>query len=653
MKKIILLLSVLVAGAVPAWAQNTLGNILSPARLPYLKNSTFHQISSYDTTGGNDDRIHIKKGATATLASIKGPGVITMIWCTIDSRDPYFLRRLVLKMYWDGEKNPSVEVPVGDFFGTGFQYKQYISMFTGMSSGGYYCYFPMPFNKSAKITIVNQTGQEVSAFYYHIDYQSLKQKLPDNVAYFNAYWHRDLRTSPDSNYTVLDATGRGQFVGLNLSMQSYNKQLWFLEGDEMVYVDGENKPSMHGTGTEDYFNSGWYFNHGEFSAPYFGLILKDTARGRIAAYRYQVGDAIPFKKSIKFTIEHGTGNSQIADYSSTAYWYQKEPHKPLPPLPKASMRIPLRVAVPNGAVEAESLKLTDTDLRGRVQDMTDYGPDWSGGKQLLVIGHKTGQSFTINIPVKEDRYNVDIYYTKGPDYGNYEIWNDAGKVGEIHGYHQQIFPGGKISIAHLKAIQGKVKLTFKATGKNDKSGGLDIGLDAFVVHPDRTYIPEWYFIGPFPNPKDAENKRLGIDIVYPPQNKIDIDKTLHGVNNQSVHWRIIKTPPNGRVDLYNKVNPSNLVVSYALTYVYSPKNQTLPLLLGSDDGIKVFVNGKTVFRKELVRVSEPDQDRVPVQWHKGWNELLLKIENNEGGYAFFARVIDLNHTLIFSPYKRK
>jgi len=139
---------------------------------------------------------------------------------------------------------------------------------------------------------------------------------------------------------------------VNMSMQSYNDDTQYLEGDEMVYVDGETSPSIYGTGTEDYFNSGWYFNRGEYAAPYNGLIVKDDSLGRIAAYRFHVQDAIPFTKSIRFTIEHGDQNAEIADYASTAYWYQMEPHKKFPPMLTAGMRIPLRVAVPNGALEA-------------------------------------------------------------------------------------------------------------------------------------------------------------------------------------------------------------------------------------------------------------------------------------------------------------
>ncbi len=648
MKKYLLIFAICTAWILPALSQNELENLLDPARLPFLKHSRMVQVSSYDTTGGNNDRISLQPGETAVIARLPGPGVITRIWVTIDSRDPYFLRRIVLRMYWDGEQHPSVEVPIGDFFGTGFEYRHYVSQFVGMTSGGYYCYFPMPFNQSACIEVENQTGQEVYAFYYQIDYQQLEKPLPKEVAYFHAWWHREIRTTPGENYLVLEAHGRGHFVGMNLSMQSYRRSLWFLEGDEMVYVDGETFPSVYGTGTEDYFTSGWYFNRGEFAAPYHGLILKDDSLARIAAYRFQVGDAIPFRKSLKFTIEHGHANSVEADYSSTAYWYQKEPHRPFPPMLKASLRIPLRVVVPPGALEAESLH-AEGNVRSALQDMSDYGPDWSGLKQLRIEPQNGSTHFVLTIPgVEEDRYNVALYYTRGPDYGNMEIFYAGKKVGEYRGYQKEVFPGGRLLLSDLRSQEGALPLHFVITGKEKKSRGFAVGLDAFVLEPVREWIPEWYIIGPFPNPRKSETERLGLDTMYPPEKEIDLDKTYLGADSQRVRWQRVKTPPDGRVHLWDKFKPYELVVAYALTYIYSPKEQTVPLLIGSDDGIKVFLNDRPVFRKLLVRISMPDQDRIPLHLKKGWNKLLLKIENNFGGYAFFARLLDLDKSLVVS-----
>ena len=636
--------------AVGTYAQPVVDNILSPSRLPYFKDCKMIQIASTDTSGGNSDFISIQDGATATLADIKGPGIIVHMWVTIFSKDPYFLRRIVLRMYWDGEQTPSVEAPIGDFFGTGFQYKQYVTPYLGMSSGGYYTYFPMPFNKSARIEVVNQTGMEVNSFYYHIDYQQLNQPLDSSAAYFHASWRREQRTEQGKPYLILDAEGEGHYVGTSMSMQSYNNDMQYLEGDEMVYVDGEKKPSVYGTGTEDYFNSGWYFNRGEFAAPYHGLMLKDDSLARIAAYRYHILDVIPFKKSIHFTIEHGDRNMEVADYSSTAYWYQKEPHKQLPALPSAGMRIPLRVIVPNGALEAESLK--PVSGASIVEDMSAFGADWSGTKQLRLKSTKEEDRFVLSIPVPEENYDLVLYFTKGPEYGNVDIFQAGKKIGAIEGFNKLVIPGGKIILRDVKKEKNGIPIEFVVTGRNKDARGFDVGLDAFVLQPHRVFIPAWYMIGPFPNPRDAHLNRLGLDQVYPPEQEFDTTKSYAGVDNKPVRWILKKTPAKGRMDMYD-YDPYELVVVYAHTFVYSPKAQEVLLLLGSDDGAKVFLNAKEIHRVLEVRVVEPDKDRVPLALEMGWNELTLKIENNFGGYNFYARILDPEKSLVLSPVKKK
>ena len=633
-------------------AQGPFDNILSPARLPMLKESRLRQISSHDTSGGNSDFVAIAPGATAVIASMEGPGVIVGLWCTVASPDTYFLRRVLLRMYWDGETAPSVDVPLGDFFGTGFQYKQYITPYMGMSSGGYYCYFPMPFNKSARIEVVNETGEEINSFYYHINYQQLLRPLDQDVAYFHATWRREPRTDPRKAYTLLKAEGRGHLVGVNMSMQSYNNDMQYLEGDELVYVDGEKTPSIAGTGTEDYFNGGWYFNKGEFAAPYHGLILKDDSLQRIAAYRFHIQDAIPFTTSLHFTIEHGDRNVEIADYSSTAYWYQLEPHMPFPAMPSAGFRIPLRVVVPNGAVEAEGLTPSESAAPGRIEDMTPFGADWSGLKHLLVPTAKKGDNFALALPTIEETYDVSLYYTRGPSYGNVVVQHDGQSVGSFDGYSATTVPGGKVLLKGLRTNEGFIKLRFEVEGKDAKASGYAVGLDALTLEPHRVYIPEWYLIGPFPNQRDAKLRRLGLDMVFPPEKTINLAASYPGVDQKPVQWSLTKTPAKGRMDLY-QFDPYEMVVVYALTYVYSPKNQTVPFLLGSDDGVKVFLNGGEIHRLLAVRVAAPDQDRVPLKLKEGWNALMVKIENNYGGYNFYARVLDPGHSLVFSPDKKK
>lgn len=642
MKRIILILILLTGNL---WAQSD-DNI----PLEQLKPYKMIQVSSHDTTGGNNDRINLQIGETATIADLPGPGRIVRIWITIDSRDPWFLRRILLRMYWDDEPNPSVEVPVGDFFGTGFGYHHYISEYLGMTSGGYFCHFPMPFQKSARIEVENQTGQEVYAFYSHIDYQQLEQPLPEKTAYFHAFWKRDLRTDSKENYTVLEAKGTGHFVGLNMSMQSLRGSLWYLEGDEMIWVDGEAYPSIYGTGTEDYFTGGWYFNRGEFYAPYHGLIVKNDSLARIAAYRLHIKDPIPFRSSLKFTIEHGHDNEEIADYSSTAYWYQKEPHQPFPAILKSSLRIPLRTAVPPGAIEAETLLPANSKIKNEVVDMSDFGAEWSGLKQLQMTG-KAGERFMLHIPAQEDRYIARLFYTKGPEYGKVTIKHLGEKIASIDGQAKTVLPADDCLLDTLQVENGRIELEFVIDSVPGKEGL--VGLDALRLTPIRIFIPEWQVIGPFPNPRKSETERLGIDMVFPPEKEIDLDATYKGAEGQMISWQRIQTPESGYFSLYHLFKPYELVTAYALTWIWSPKAQTVPLLFSSDDGSKVFLNDEQLYRFLEVRIAAPDDERIPLNLKRGWNKLLLKIENNFGGYSFYARILDLDDSLIISATKQK
>jgi hypothetical protein len=521
-----------------------------------------------------------------------------------------------------------------------------------MSSGGYYCYFPMPFNKKARIEVVNETGQEIYAFYYHIDYQKLEESLDHDVAYFHAQWRRELRTNSDENYIILDAQGEGHFVGCNMSMQAYKKSLWYLEGDEMVFVDGEKSPSIYGTGTEDYFTSGWYFKNGTFNAPYHGLVVKDDSLGRISAYRHHIPDPIPFKQSIKFTMEHGHDNNEICDFSSTAYWYQKEPHKKFDPMLKPALRIPLRVVIPNGLVEAEGLKV-EGKIKYQIENMSGFGPEWSGLKQVKIEAGGKGDFFNITIPdAIEKSYNVDLYFTKGPQYGKTDVFCKGKKVAGFNGYHDQIYPGGKITLNNLKPVDNHLNIKFVITGKDKKSTGYAAGIDGFKLNPVREFIPEWYVIGPFPNERESDILRYGLDTVYPPEEEINLTKEYIGADSQRVKWEKYKTPERGYFKLWDKCKPYEFVVCYALTYVYSPEEQSVPLLIGSDDGSKVFLNDEELYRFLDVRIAAPDQDNVKLNLKKGWNKLLLKIENNFGGYAFFARILDANSNLRYSLDKK-
>ncbi|HPA45025.1 MAG TPA: DUF2961 domain-containing protein [bacterium] len=331
-----------------------------------LRNSTSKRISSFDRTGLNADRLTIEPGETATLAEIKGAGCIKHIWFTISHTDKLYRRNMVLRMYWDGEKHPSVESPVGDFFGQGWG-EEYLfnSLPLAASPGGgkaLNCYFPMPFAESAKITIENQSDQKCNAFYYFIDYEEMP-KLDRDVLQFHAWWNHELtmpskgdenewatlrkpedaNTTGEDNYLILSAEGTGHYVGVNYYVHSPTP-MWPGEGDDLFLVDGEKWPgSLHGTGTEDYFNCSWCPKE-IFMHPFFGYArVNDNTGwlGRTHSYRFHLQDPVTFQKSLQVSIEHGHANCLTLDLATVAYWYQTEPHKPLIPLQDPEKRKPM------------------------------------------------------------------------------------------------------------------------------------------------------------------------------------------------------------------------------------------------------------------------------------------------------------------------
>lgn len=358
--------------------------------LYYLNDCKSRRCSSYDVTGGNHDWIDLEPGEQRILADIQTPGIIRHIWCTCLAEDQNkqeeacALRKLVLRMYWDGEASPSVEAPLGDFFGMGFGLrKNFHSMAFAMSpqeGRAMNCFFPMPFQRSARVTIENQCENHTN-FYYYIDYEEY-ERLPEDIGYFHAQWRRECNTNGwapkepglldrekagvpdqpawypkawlttnttgDDNYVILEAVGRGKYVGCNLNIDVFERQAndWYGEGDDMIFVDGEPwPPALHGTGTEDYFNTAFGPSE-EFHTPWHGITLHSGQQagfpygGKNSMYRLHIHDPIHFTQSIRVTIEHGHANKLSNDYSSTAYWYQTEPHMPFAPLPPVELRLP-------------------------------------------------------------------------------------------------------------------------------------------------------------------------------------------------------------------------------------------------------------------------------------------------------------------------
>ena len=332
--------------------------------LPRAKDYVQHRASSYDRSGGNADARPIEPGATLTLMDENGPGLISHIWITIASDDPNHLKALVLRMYWDGESAPSVETPVGDFFGLGLgDYYLYESIPLAVGSNkALNCYFPMPFQKHARITVTNEGSQRTDAFYFNIDYRAYSKPLAADSLYFHAQyrqaapahgWTSAWQSNGDKiigdkknlngegNYVWMEATGRGHFVGVTMSVLQ-NQDNWWGEGDDMFFVDGETTPSINGTGSEDYFLGAWDFGNHAFAYGQFGAPVKgdEVAGSRSSVYRFHLDSPITFTKSLRATIEHGHANVRSDNMYSVAYWYQNEPHAAFPQMPALEQRIP-------------------------------------------------------------------------------------------------------------------------------------------------------------------------------------------------------------------------------------------------------------------------------------------------------------------------
>ncbi len=306
-------------------------------------------------TNLNQDRLqNVAPGETVTLAEMTGPGEITHMWFTVMSSEAHWPRKVMLRIYWDGEDHPSVEAPVGDFFGLGHGIiYPYVSMpFVIGSENGLNSYWPMPYLESARVEITNEGESNIDLFYYIIDFRDYAT-APKDVGLFHAKYRQEMPTTLGSNYKVLEASGRGHFVGLNMSVEQA-KDEWWGAGDGMIWVDGEDVFSVAGTAVEDYFGGGWGYSDGTFYSPFLGNPLHRAdapfEKGALwNVYRYLIPDPVPFQESIRmeFEVTEDMGLSDTEEliyrqdhYSSVAYWYQSEPHREFFDIPPARERLP-------------------------------------------------------------------------------------------------------------------------------------------------------------------------------------------------------------------------------------------------------------------------------------------------------------------------
>ena len=350
-------------------AQEPAGEFATLARIRLEVKS--RRVGSYDRTGGNGDNLsRLADGAKVDIMAVKGAGIITHIWITLSPGAEKLDRNdVILRMYWDGKPYPSVEAPIGAFFGNGWgEVYNFVSSPLAVTPGwgkSYVSYFAMPFADGARIEIENQSGQKIDALYFNIDYEELP-RLPQALGRFHAWYNHQLtgalpggenewsllgpqgkNTDGKDNYVFADIKGKGQFVGVNYYVNCPST-MWYGEGDEMVFIDGDPHPTLNGTGTEDYFNTSWSPKE-LFQHPFFGYARVNGETGwlgRTHLYRFHITDPVYFDQSCRFTIEHGHNNNLTLDLASVAYWYQ-DSASPLPRSFTKAERKPMPAITPS------------------------------------------------------------------------------------------------------------------------------------------------------------------------------------------------------------------------------------------------------------------------------------------------------------------
>ncbi len=458
----------------------------------------------------NWDNFNVPPGATHVLMDAEGPGVITHIWITFLGPEHHGWapqgsadhQELMLRMYWDGNQRPAVEAPVGDFFANCFGKRTEVISVPVIVEGGdsYNAFWRMPFRKSARVEIENQSEKPLSLLYYNIDWIKL-DKLPKDTPYFYAQYRQEYPARKGEDYLLLETNGKGHFVGAVLGVRM-RSPAWFGEGDEKIYIDGETTASIWGTGTEDYFLSAWGLER--TLTPYFGVPFFDqrTIGGHVSSYRWHLHDPVVFNTGIKVTLEHmgwmsedenpdykaTSWNEREDDYASVAFWYQTGK-------PTFSERAP-------GAGERRLPSLDRVVVRAR---------DFAGTQKLAAGALKVikssfygagvlrfepsrpasaGLEFPIEVKAKEPlRLAVDA--ERSPDGGLYQAYLDGVKIGRPLDFYAEDADGWTFHLLDFWPEPGRYVLRLELVGKNPRGLGQACGVESVRLLERRPRVAEY------------------------------------------------------------------------------------------------------------------------------------------------------------------
>ncbi|MCY2951833.1 MAG: DUF2961 domain-containing protein [Planctomycetota bacterium] len=458
----------------------------------------------------NWDNFTVAPGETHVLMDEKGPGVITHMWITFLGPEPQGWapkgaanhQEMLLRIFYDDSKRPAVEAPVGDFFANCFgKRSELISLPVIVEDAdSYNCYWQMPFRKSVRVEIENQSEKPIALLYYNIDWIK-RDKLPDNTPYFYAQYRQEYPVQKGKDYVVLETSGKGHYVGTVLAVRT-RSPAWFGEGDEKIYIDGEAKPSIWGTGTEDYFLSAWGLK--TTSTPYFGVPFFDQwgiVGGHTSAYRWHINDPLVFNTGIKVTFEHfgwispdenpnyksTSWNEREDDYASVAFWYQTGE-------PTFAARTPHARQRTLPSIERLIIRAADfaDDKHHGAGSVTTQQLELYEGKQLLYMPRQA-QGAWLEIPFevkKKEPLRLLLNMTRSNDFGKYQAYLNGVKLGgEIDLYNAKVI-NEEVHLLDFWPEPGAYTLRLECTGKSGQSEGYYCGIESVRLRERRPRVTE-------------------------------------------------------------------------------------------------------------------------------------------------------------------
>ena len=460
----------------------------------------------------NWDNSNVAPGGAKVLMDVEGPGEITHMWFTFLGPEPHQWapggaanhQEMLLRIFWDGEERPGVEAPVGDFFANCFGRRVEVMSLPVVveDADSYNCWWRMPFRKSARVEIVNESDKNIALLYYNIDWIQ-KDRIADDVPYFYAQYRQEYPVRHGEDYVVLETEGKGHYVGTVLAVRSRSPS-WFGEGDEKIYIDGETTPSIQGTGTEDYFLSAWGLK--TTSTPMFGTPYFDQwgiVGGHTSAYRWHISDPIVFNTSIKFTFEHWgwissdenpdqethSWNEREDDFSSVAFWYQtgrptfsaRAPHGRERTLPSLDRTI----------VWAGDFATADHHGAGRATTQT-LASLYERPQLLYLTDQQEGSWIEIPFEVTEKApWRLLLNMTTSYDFGRYRATLNGVSVGGTLDFHSEAIESREFHLLDFWPDPGPYRLRLECVGKAPASQGYRLGMESLRLRERRPRVKEW------------------------------------------------------------------------------------------------------------------------------------------------------------------